>query len=241
MKFKLEHHQNILGILEAVNSRLFTDSQCYFGGGTLLALCYGEYRWSKDIDFMCPVGNGYRQLRTALAESGYSALFSDQSNINLPREYKADQYGVRFAVEMGGQLIKFEIVAEARLSLDAPAIYDWCPVPCLSFIDSYAEKLLANADRWLDKSIKARDLIDLCILRLQDKIPGRSLEKAEQAYPVVNPLTRAIESFQSNTNYRLQCYQALQIERPKHIIDGLDLLASDFGLSTTHRHAVEKS
>lgn len=106
--FELDHHRKILTILNALDSDFFRAINACFGGGTLLALLYGEYRWSKDIDFICPVGEGYRKLRSDLADRGYDALFKDTSSINLPREFKADQYGVRFAVQVEATLIKFE-------------------------------------------------------------------------------------------------------------------------------------
>ena len=55
---------------------------------------------------------------------GYDALFQSQEGIQLPREIKADQYGVRFPVVVDDTVIKFEIIAEARIDLDAPIYFD---------------------------------------------------------------------------------------------------------------------
>ncbi|MEZ5452469.1 MAG: nucleotidyl transferase AbiEii/AbiGii toxin family protein [Thiothrix sp.] len=239
MMFELDHHRKIIAILNALDADFFQEIGACFGGGTLLALLYGEYRWSKDIDFICPVGEGYRKLRTALAERGYDALFKDTSHINLPRDFKADQYGVRFTVGIEDLLIKFEIVAEGRIKLEKPACYDWCPVPCLSFADSCTEKLLSNADRWPDAAVKSRDLIDLAMLRLKSAIPANAISKAETAYPVVNPLIKALERFQGNANYRRECFAALQVKKPAQIVDGIDLLASDQGIQVTQRTFAE--
>ena len=237
--FELDHHRKILTILNALDSDFFREINAYFGGGTLLALLYGEYRWSKDIDFICPVGEGYRKLRSDLADRGYDALFKDTSNINLPREFKADQYGVRFAVQVEATLIKFEIVAEGRIKLETPAHYDWCSVPCLSFADSCTEKLLSNADRWPDAAVKSRDLIDLAMLRLQATIPRAAIEKAEDAYPVITPLIKALTHFQGSANYRRECFAALQVKNQGKIMDGIDLLAADHGLAKTERTITE--
>ncbi|MBT3967023.1 MAG: nucleotidyl transferase AbiEii/AbiGii toxin family protein, partial [Gammaproteobacteria bacterium] len=49
--FKRLHHQHISQILEALNGPLLRENQCLFGGGTAIALRYGEYRESVDIDF----------------------------------------------------------------------------------------------------------------------------------------------------------------------------------------------
>jgi hypothetical protein len=137
--------------------------------------------------------------------------------------------------------IKFEIVAEARISLEAPQFYNWSPVPCLNLTDSFAEKLLSNADRWADRSSEFRDLIDLSILRFHSEIPSRSVEKADAAYPVIKPLEKAIRFFQSEPAYRNKCFSALQVKDRAKIIDGLDRLASDFGIPSTKRRYDEEN
>ena len=86
--FNLEFHQKILRVLRNLDSNFFQDNRIYFGGGTLLSLRNGEYRLSKDIDFLCPVGDSYRLLRQAVAERGYSTLFTSQTGIGLSRIYK---------------------------------------------------------------------------------------------------------------------------------------------------------
>ncbi|HQV23496.1 MAG TPA: nucleotidyl transferase AbiEii/AbiGii toxin family protein [Agitococcus sp.] len=233
--FELEHHQKIQQILKCLDADFFKEIGAYFGGGTLLSLRYGEYRWSKDIDFICPVGKGYKALRLAVMDKGYEAIFKSRQGIELPREIKADQYGIRFAVVVDETVIKFEIVAEARIQLDAPIFLSWSLIPCLGFIDSCAEKLLANADRWNDSSIESRDLIDLAMLRLQAAIPEASYVKAEDAYPVRSCLQKAVIAFQQKSDYRKSCFKSLQVKNLAQVIDGLDLLAQDFGLPLTVR------
>lgn len=233
--FKLEHHQKIQHILLCLNPSFFNTVGAYFGGGTLLALRYNEYRWSKDIDFICPVGESYRQLRAAIMTLGYDAIFESKEGIQLPREIKADQYGVRFPVLIDGTVIKFEIIAEARINLDAPAYFEWLAIPCLSFADSCAEKLLANADRWNDSSVESRDLIDLAMLRLQSAFAVDTYAKAEAAYPVLAPLKKAIQSFQQKADYRKKCFRSLQLTNWPALIDGVDLLAQDSSLPVTPR------
>lgn len=222
--------------MQSLNADLFISSKAYFGGGTYITLKYHEYRWSKDIDFaVCPSNSGYRKLRASVYDDGYKALFSNFDKIELPTEIKTDQYGIRFAVKVGGDLIKFEIFDESRIELGEPDNPPWAPVPCLSIIDCFAEKLLANTDRWNDTSIESRDLIDLCALRYYEKIPDQAIEKANQAYPVINPLKNAILNFQTKPEYRARCFQSLEISNPRLIIDGLDLLAQDFGMDKTKR------
>lgn len=237
MRFRFDYHNRILAVLHSLNADLFREGSAYFGGGTLLALDFGEYRWSKDVDFICPVSaSGYRSLRSAIFEGGYEALFSDLSQVQVGRG-TTDQYGIRMVVHVEGVPIKTEIIAEARFELDAPRYPTWSPVACLSLNDCFTAKLLANSDRYLDDSVEARDLIDLAVLRLQSPIPEAAIEKAERAYEVVRPLKAAIQRFQTRENYRERWFSSLQIDRsqiPK-IIDGVDLLASDLGLALTER------
>jgi hypothetical protein len=233
--FDREFHQKILRVLNQLNANFLLECGAYFGGGTLVSLNHGEYRLSKDIDFLCSTGTGYRLLRQKIVENQYNALFNTQNNLNLPGEIKADQYGIRFAIIVDETLIKFEIIMEGRIELGEPDYPSWSPVPCLNEIDCFAEKLLANSDRWNDSSVESRDLIDLAIQRLKSPIPKEAIEKAETAYPVIEPLKKAISFFQNNPNYRDKCFTALRIVKPSKIIDGIDLMAADLGLEKTAR------
>ena len=47
--FTREHHQRIALALESMNDALLWEHNCYFGGGTAIALRHGEYRESVDI------------------------------------------------------------------------------------------------------------------------------------------------------------------------------------------------
>lgn len=241
--FNHPHHNLILKILNAVDSEFFARAGIYFGGGTFITFCYGEYRWSKDVDFICPVSpenkEGYRELRERVFAHGHEGIFKDTSQITFPRELVANQNGVRQGIIVDDTLIKFEIVTEPRIQLGEPATYDWCPVLCLNVVDRFAEKLLANADRWSDRAIESRDLIDLAVLRYHHEIPSEAIDKAESTYTVIEPLKRAIEMFQGDATYREKCYTDLQVHDRKHIIDGLDRLAADFGLPVTQRRLSE--
>lgn len=72
MTFKSVHHNTILTVLESLDSDVLREGFAYFGGGTLITPDFGEYRWSKDVDFICPVSSsGYRHLRTVVFEGGH--------------------------------------------------------------------------------------------------------------------------------------------------------------------------
>lgn len=50
--FKRPHHQRIAKVLEALDAAVLAGYGVFFGGGTAIALRYGEYRESVDIDFL---------------------------------------------------------------------------------------------------------------------------------------------------------------------------------------------
>lgn len=238
--FERELHQKILIVLNHLNADFLANCCAYFGGGTLVSLRHGEHRLSKDIDFMCAIGEGYRRLRQGVLYRGYEAIFTDLEGIDLPREIQADQYGIRFPVIVDGMPIKLEIIVEGYIKFEQPDYPSWSPVPCLHETDSFAEKLLANADRWPDGRKDSRDLIDLAVQRLASTIPELAIAKAENAYPVIEPLKRAIRNFQQKPDYREECFSSLMVNAPETIIDGLDLLASDFGIEATTRTFIER-
>lgn len=242
MQFRIERHNQIFKILESLNREILENGSAYFGGGTVLALDFDEYRSSVDIDFITSVSNGgYKYLRTVIFDSGCEGLFQDLSKIELGRT-TTDQYGIRMVVYVDNIPIKTEIIAENRFQLDPPLYPNWSPVPCLSLSDRFTSKLLSNSDRYMDKSVKSRDLIDLAVLRLQSEIPPSAIDKAEQAYEVIRPLQKAIALFQQQPEYRQACFEELQITAswiPK-IIDGIDLLCLDFALNQTERAFIEQ-
>ncbi|MCU0552339.1 MAG: nucleotidyl transferase AbiEii/AbiGii toxin family protein [Leptolyngbya sp. Prado105] len=239
--FNFPLHNQVLKVLKSVKPELFEQCHIYFGGGTLLTLLYGEYRLSRDIDFLCTYGENFSRLRRALYDEGIHAIFNlPLQEIQLPHELKTDRDGVRTSIVISDAILKFEIVAEGRIALDPPSYPTWSSLPCLSLVDQVAEKLLANGDRWADGSVDSRDLIDLAILKLKTEFPQRAIDKAEAAYPCVAPLKRAIANFQAQPDYRMRCYDRLGIQRPSEVIDGLDQLAQQFDLPFMERTAIEQ-
>ncbi|GAX35637.1 nucleotidyl transferase AbiEii/AbiGii toxin family protein [Nodularia sp. NIES-3585] len=83
--FEKEFHHKILKVLSQLKANFFLECGAYFGGGTLVSLTHGEYRLSKDIDFLCSAGTGYRLLRQKIAEDQYNALFNTQNNLGATR------------------------------------------------------------------------------------------------------------------------------------------------------------
>lgn len=210
--YKRPHHQKIVTILAAMNSDFLRDAKCYFGGGTAISLLLDEFRESVDIDFLCADQEGYRKLRSSIFNNALGDIFT--KSVDLMREVKADRDGIRTVLSVDGTPIKFEIVREARVDLsgtDMPNI----PVPCLTKNDLFAEKLLANADRYGDKSVMSRDVIDILVMESNwGAIPQLSWTKAESAYgeSVQVAFKKAIGMLRSNPQYLSQCLEKMGID-----------------------------
>ncbi|QHI97146.1 hypothetical protein GT347_03625 [Xylophilus rhododendri] len=181
--FERDHHRRIAAVLGALNAELLQSHHCYFGGGTAIALRYGEYRESVDIDFLVSDRAGYRALRELLSgPEGLRPLFREGSPGPI-REVRADQYGIRTLVQAADRPIKFEIVHEGRIGFALPAEADRiCGVLALTPLDMATSKLLANADRWRDDSVMSRDVIDLAMMQPAMPMLRQARLKAREAY-----------------------------------------------------------
>ena len=178
--FKRAHHQRVARILDALNVPLLTEAACYFGGGTAIVLLLNEYRESVDVDLLCASHEGYRTLRNAVNENSLGPLLTQA--MPLARAVRADRYGIRTFLMVDDVPIKFEIVREDRIPLQAQT-HPGIPILTLSQVDMFAEKLLANTDRWADRSTTSRDIIDLAMMvHHWGPIPPSAWLKVEDAY-----------------------------------------------------------
>ena len=178
--FKRPHHQRVARILDALNAQLLTEAGCYFGGGTAIVLLLNEYRESVDVDLLCASHEGYRTLRNAVSENSLGPLLTQA--MPLARAVRADRYGIRTFLMVDDVPIKFEIVREDRIPLQAQT-HPGIPILTLSQVDMFAEKLLANTDRWADRSTTSRDIIDLAMMvHHWGPIPPSAWLKVEDAY-----------------------------------------------------------
>lgn len=221
--FERPHHQRIAHVLDALDGKQLEQHRCLFGGGTCIALRFGEYCESVDIGFLVSDANGYRELRQRLtAREGLNALLRDGARpLQQVREVRADQYGIRTQVRMDGHAIKFEIVREARIELESPAAADHlCGVPTLSVLDLAASKLLANSDRHLDDGVFSRDLIDLAMMSLRLPALRSALAKAELAYgpAIERDLVRAIDAMQQRQGWLKRCMEAMAMQLPRALV-----------------------
>lgn len=221
--FKRPHHQRIAQVLGALDGPLLRANGCLFGGGTVIALRYGEYRESADIDFMVSDVGGYRAMRLLLTgPQGIAAIVREGTGpLEQTREFRADQYGIRTQLRVAGQPVKLEIVLEGRIEFAIPGSGDEvCGIATLTPLDMAASKLLANSDRCNDDGVFNRDLIDLAMMGLPLSLLRKAVVKAEQAYgqSVLNDLAKAINRLRSRQGWAERCMQAMAMNCPKALL-----------------------
>lgn len=213
--FEREHHRRIAAVLAALDADVLAAHACWFGGGTAMALRYGEYRESVDIDFLVSDLAGYRALRQLLTGAkGLGALVRAGAVLTPVRELRADQYGLRTLVREGGLAIKFEIMLEARIAFDTPGPDDVVAgVAALTPLDFAAGKLLALADRWCDDSVYSRDLIDLAMMQPARPLLRAAIDKAASAYgdSVETSLAKALQDLRERPHRLDACMGAMQM------------------------------
>ena len=220
--YKRSHHKDIAQILSLLNGSLLQENACYFAGGTAIALRYGEFRESVDMDFLVSDAAGYRNLRQSIKKDGLSYLTKHGAleQINLA-EVRADQYGIRSKIQLRDQWIKFEIVSEGRIELcKATKDDEICQVPCLTPLDMVASKLLANSDRWLDRGVFSRDIIDLGMMSPTLPLLKKAIQKAELAYgqTIIEDLEKAIHLIKNDKGWLERCMEALAMDLPKAVL-----------------------
>jgi hypothetical protein len=224
-EFRRPHHRAVSEVLRALNAEFLTEAACFFGGGTRLALAFGEYRESRDIDFLCSNRAGYALLRGEVSERSLGRVL--RKKLSFAREVRADRDGIRTFFAVGEMRIKFEILLEARIDL-AGEIDRRLAVPVLTMAHAIAEKLLANTDRGLDDSALARDLIDLAFVaaHVEKRELQAGLEIAERAYgATVRQLLRStLDQFRTNRTRARACVDALAIDDTATMRRGMRVL-----------------
>jgi hypothetical protein len=223
-EFRRPHHKAIARALRAMDEGFLSRTGCLFGGGTELAMSLGEYRESRDVDFLTSSRAGFRALREEVTSRSLGAVL--RRELTLVRDVRTDRDGIRTFFAVGDVRLKFEIVFEGRLDL-AGELDPAFGVPTLRPEYAVAEKLLANADRGLDESTSARDLIDLAFAAAH--FPSAVLDSgfalAEQAYgtAVRRYLAAATNAFRDRRR-AAACIEALDVDDTVTLRKGLRTL-----------------
>ena len=222
--FERAHHQRIARVLDALDGQQLREAHCLFGGGgSAIALRFGEYRESVDMDFLVSDVASYRNLRQLLTgPAGFAGLLRAGAEVfTQTRELRADQYGIRTSLLVVEQPIKFEIVLEGRIELAAPAATDEvCGIASLTPLDMATSKLLANSDRWADDGVFSRDVIDLAMMHPSLPLLRKAVAKAELAYgeSICRDLGKAIVQIHNRHGRLERCMQAMAMSLPKAVL-----------------------
>lgn len=224
-EYRRPHHRLVARVLRKMDAGFLARSECWFGGGTLLAMTLGEYRESLDIDFLCSNRDGFRSLRETVSNRSLGAVF--RRSVGLAREVRADRDGIRTFLEVGDVPIKFEIILEARIDL-VGAVDKALGVPTLQRECVIAEKFLANADRGLDDSTLSRDLVDLSFAAAcAGRLPlEKGMQIAAQAYgtAIRDGLRSSLDLFKSNRSRANAHLRSLGVEDTQTFRKGLKVL-----------------
>jgi hypothetical protein len=225
--FARSGHQQVHAMLSRMDSAFLANARCFFAGGTRIVLELGEYRESRDIDFLCSDRDGYRLLRESVSWTSLGPILAPE--LSLAREVRADQYGIRTFIEHDEIKMKFEIVREARIEIDGETIAG-IPVACLTRRHCFAEKFLANADRGLDASTLSRDIVDLAFMiegwSRQDADAGMAMAKMAYGSTVLHSLAAVTRKMREDKIYRNRCVDGLAISEPKILSAGIKALAA---------------
>jgi len=224
-EYRRPHHRLVSRALKSMDASFLVRTECYFGGGTLLAMTLGEYRESRDIVFLCSSRVGFRSLRETVTDRSLGAIF--RQSVDLARDVRADRDGIRTFLKVGEAPIKFEIILEARIDLEGTTDKT-LGIPTLSRECAIAEKFLANADRGLDESTLSRDLVDLAFIAAHAGRPPleEGMEIAEQAYgtAIRRSLRSSLEGFKGNRSRANAHLRSLGVEDTQTLRKGLQLL-----------------
>ncbi len=232
--YRRERHQIVASLLSTLDGELLKQHQCYFGGGTAIAMRYGEFRTSFDIDFLIADNSNFVDLKSLVRDQGFAALIKpDFRSTVIGSDPIMDKYAIRGSMRLLTKNLKFEIVVEGYLTLDEPSNEDFVNgIASLTEVDLVATKLLANSDRFNDDGTFNRDVIDLAFMEINEISKSRGYQKALSAYgkDVERNLIKAVDNLQSNPDWLDRCMNFMEIEVPRCVVlkklatlrDGLD-------------------
>ena len=228
-RFTRPRHTIVTRVLAQLDPAFLAQAQCYFGGGTRIVMSLGEYRESADIDLLCASRAGYRALRMAVTHDSLGPIARARAKIALAREVIADRYGIRTFIDMAGEKIKFEIIHEGRIDISGTGAGEF-PVPALDPVACFAEKFLANADRWNDESTLGRDIVDLAFMvtgwTSADADRGRKIAAEAYGKSINDSVRKAVQKLRAHKQYLKHCVAGLGVSDTRTLARGLATLAA---------------
>jgi hypothetical protein len=198
MMFARSRHQLIAVALGCMDAEVLRSADCLFAGGTALAMRFGEYRESVDIDFVVAEASAYRRLRETCQQGGFDAPTVPGQRVVVAGPMRIDQYGIRTRLLVAGERVKFEVIREGRIPLDRPGRTDVVMgLATATVTDLVAMKLLANSDRWTDPTVFSRDIIDLAMVQPNRQVMTQAMGMEQPQAVLVHHLRRLAVSLES--------------------------------------------
>lgn len=224
--FRRPHHRRIERLLTLFDTAVLEKCCFYFGGGTALALQLNEYRESVDIDFLCSNPAGYRELRGGVFNKAHTYFLPP--DIKLARDLQSGRDSIRFWVDLedGQRPINVEMIRDGEQD-DLEPGDRICGVVAISHADAISTKLIANANRGLDRQHGFRDFIDLVMAchAWPTTVPAGFI-KAETAYgdQIVKGVERVHHLLHNDGMLLRNAFEQLSVEEPCRQIIG-DIVA----------------
>jgi hypothetical protein len=123
-------------------------------------------------------------------------------------------------------------VRESRIYLAGTSVKG-IQVPCLDRTCCFAEKILANDDRWVDESVLGRDIIDLAYMieawGPELFLEGMSLAHRAYGDTVLKSVRAAAQKFMDDKTYYKKCVDGLRVTQTSKLVSGLKrMISSDW-------------
>jgi hypothetical protein len=126
-----------------------------------------------------------------------------------------------------GEPVKFEIILEARIEVKGTQSGRLL-VPALDRASCFAEKWLANADRWNDVSVLSRDAIDLAFMlhawQTEDAQAGAAIAAQACGTAIRDAARSAAAKLVTDVAYRKHCALNLAVTNAAGLRTGLKKL-----------------
>ena len=177
--FKRQQHNRIAQVLHALNGRRLLEQRCLFAGGTVIAMRYGEYRESVDIDFLVSDAGCYRNLREMLTRpQGIQALVREGGvPLTLMRDLRADQYGIRTMLLANSDswnddgVFSRDLIDLAMMSLPLPLLR----LAVSKAEQAYGESILRDLAKAIDVLQNRNGWLERCMQVLAMSLPKAQL------------------------------------------------------------------
>jgi hypothetical protein len=231
--FKRPHHNQLASALLCLDTDMLAKSGCYYGGGTAIAMAFGEKRTSFDIDFLA-TNDSMSLLKDRISKNGLASIF--KRDVKAISEPVLGRYMIKGLVQIdGGKPLKLEIMEENSSHLiGVQGLIEALPnIVTVNKPMMIAQKIMAAMDRGLEKEFNHRDFWDLCVLA--NNSSKKDFKQAEEIISEVGYTPFSANSFskiQKEAKKDMQSdFDFLEISDKAYMLKGDKKLSSLLGLN----------